>query len=261
MRAPRRAAGSHPRAGGRLGGAAHRVGAAARLQELTAAAAAPLALGTAAAVESGAMKPVCILATMTPTISRPAAPCPDHGRRCGGAAAVLVAAALLAACATQAPAPGQPPPPGQPQAPTAPPSLGGLFGSGLSPALESQRTRLEQALKGTPVRVEATDDRRLRVEVPTKHAFDPGRAAVKPALAAVLDQLAIGFRPQAATTELQIGAPADDQAPERVVQERGQSTRDYLIGRGVPISRIAGVGRAPNSGLEIVIADRPVNKP
>jgi len=197
---------------------------------------------------------------MALTTSPRAMPCPARsGRR--PAAAALAAAALLAACAAQAPAPGPSPGAGQPPAPAAPPSLGGLFGSGLSPALESQRTRLEQALKGTPVRVEATDDRRLRVEVPTKHAFDPGRAAVKPALAAVLDQLAIGFRPQAATTELRIGAPADDQAPERVVQERGQSTRDYLIGRGVPISRIAGVGRAPNSGLEIVIVDRPVNKP
>ena len=190
-----------------------------------------------------------------------APPCRERGRRRATAAATLAATALLAACGAYPPAPGQPPAAGQPPAPAAPPSLGGLFGSGLSPALESQRTRLKQALEGTPVRVEPTDDRRLRVEVPTKHAFDPGRAAVKPALAAVLDQLAIGFRPQATTTELRIGAPGDDQASERVVQERGQSTRDYLIGRGVPISRIAGVGRAPNSGLEIVIADRPVNKP
>lgn len=172
-------------------------------------------------------------------------------------AAALALALALAGCA----APGPAPRPGEPPARAAPPSLGGLFGSGLSPALEAQRTRLKQALEGTPVRVEATDDHRLRVEVPTRHAFEPGRAAVKPALAAVLDQFAIGFKPQAATTELRIAVPADDQASARVVEERGLSTRDYLVGRGVPISRIAGIGRAAGAGLEILVADRPLNQP
>ena len=162
-------------------------------------------------------------------------------------AAALALALALAGCA----APGPAPRPGEPPAPAAPPSLGGLFGSGLSPALESQRTRLKQALDGTPV----------RVEVPTRHAFEPGRAAVTPALAAVLDQFAIGFKPQAATTELRIAVPADDQASARVVEERGLSTRDYLVGRGVPISRIAGIGRAAGAGLEILVADRPLGKP
>ena len=167
----------------------------------------------------------------------------------------LVLVLALAGCAAPRPSTGPGPAPGTR------PALGDLFGSGLSPALEAQRTRLRQALEGTPVRVEATDDHRLRVEVPTRHAFEPGRAAVKPALAAVLDQFAIGFKPQAATTELRIAAPADDQASARLVQERALSTRDYLIGRGVPISRIAGIGRAEGGGLEILVADRPLNGP
>lgn len=136
------------------------------------------------------------------------------------------------------------------------PAGGGLFGSGLSPALESQRTRLKQVLDGTPVVIEATDDKRLRVEVPAKFSFDPGRAAVKPALAAVLNQVAIGFKPQAASTELRVAVPGDEASP-RLVQERGASTRDYLVGRGVPKSRIVGLGRAEGGGLEIVVSDRP----
>src|SRR5687767_14344266 len=51
-------------------------------------------------------------------------------------AAALALALALAGCA----APGPAPRPGEPPAPAAPPSLGGLFGSGLSPALEAQRT-------------------------------------------------------------------------------------------------------------------------
>lgn len=141
--------------------------------------------------------------------------------------------------------------------PDAVPALGGLFGSGLSPALESQRTRLKQALSGTPVVIEATEDRRLRVEVPSRFSFDPGRAAVKPALGAVLDQLAVGFKPQAATTELRVGVPAGEDASPRLVQERGASTRDYLVGRGVPVSRIMAVGRAEGGALEILVSDRP----
>lgn len=162
---------------------------------------------------------------------------------------VLPALALLGALAGCATDPGG--------GPDGKPAIGGLFGSGLSPALESQRTRLKKALSGTPVLVEATEDKRLRVEVPTKFSFDPGRAAVKPALAAVLDQLAIGFKPQAATTELRVAVPADDTTSARVVQERGASTRDYLVGRGVPVSRIVGVGRNEVGGLEIVVSDRP----
>ncbi|MBA3591091.1 hypothetical protein [Methylibium sp.] len=154
--------------------------------------------------------------------------------------------ATLAGCATD--------PAGRPDVV---PSLGGLFGSGLSPALESQRSRLKNALSGTPVVIEATEDQRLRVEVPARFSFDPGRAAVKPALAAVLDQLAVGFKPQAATTELRVGVPAGDDASPRLVQERGASTRDYLIGRGVPVSRIVGVGQAVGGVLEIVVSDRP----
>jgi len=139
------------------------------------------------------------------------------------------------------------------------PFFGGWFGSGLSPALEAQRDRLQEALRGTPVVVEATGDQRLRVAVPARHAFDPGRAAVKPALGAVLDQLAIGFKPYAATTELHIAAPDDDKANERLVKSRGASVREHLIGRGVPASRIAGTGGSDTDGIEILIKDRPLD--
>lgn len=167
-------------------------------------------------------------------------------RRSPALAALAAAALLMSACATG------------PEGASAPP-FGSVFGPDLSPALEAQRARLAEALRGTPVVVEATGDQRLRVEVPTRHSFEPGRAAVKPALGAVLDQFAIGFKPFAATTELRIGAPSDDKAADRVVRARGASTRDYLLSRGVPASRIPEVGRSAGAGLEIVVSDRQLN--
>lgn len=166
---------------------------------------------------------------------------------------LIAAAALAAGCAS--------PPPGATPARPAPSGgvFGGLFGSGLSPALEAQRTRLKQALEGTPVVIEVTGDRRLRVEVPTRHAFEPGRAAVKPALAAVLEQFAIGFKPHAATTELRIGAPDSDKATTKLVRERAASARDYLVSRGVPASRIVEAGATTVPGLELLVSDRPLN--
>lgn len=171
----------------------------------------------------------------------------------------LAAAISLSACTTQRTGPGGSRPPGAGQSPSGG-LFGNLFGSGLSPSLEPQRERLKQALDGTPVVIEATGDHRLRVTVPTRNSFEPGRATVKPALGAVLEQLAVGFRPYAATTELRIGAPADDKASDRLIQERAASVRDELITRGVPASRIVDLGRSPTPGLEIVLSDRPLNK-
>ena len=174
--------------------------------------------------------------------------------------ALLMLALGLGGCASRpgGSAPAGTPPPAPP--PTSRPSFGGLFGSGLSPALEAQRVRLADALRGTPVKVEATAEHQLRVEVPTKHAFEPGRSAVKPALAAVLDQLATGFKPYAVSTEVRIAAPADDKAGAVLVKERGASTRDYLVARGVPLSRIAGIAASEGAGLEIVVSDRTAGK-
>lgn len=172
---------------------------------------------------------------------------------------VLIAAtaSLLGACAT---APGPASKPGTPgaSAPSSTSPFGGLFGSGLSPALEAQRTRLKDALAGTPVVIEATGDKTLRVEVPLKFSFDAGRAAVKPALAAALDQLAIGFKPYAASTEIRIGAPADENGPAALGDQRAAAVKQHLLVKGIVGSRILGAARGAAFGVEIVISDRPV---
>ena len=167
---------------------------------------------------------------------------------------LLLLTALLVGCAT--PPATKPSAPGGPASAVAPPRAA----SGLSPQLEAQRLRLAEAVAGTPVVVEATDNQQLRVEVPLKFAFDGGRATVKPPLAAVLDQLATGYKPQALLTELRINAPADDKGPASLATQRAQSVRDHLVSRGVPANRIAGLGRADGSVVEIVVSDRVTSR-
>ncbi|HEU4460363.1 MAG TPA: hypothetical protein VFR90_14680 [Methylibium sp.] len=176
------------------------------------------------------------------------------------ARATLVACAVLvAACATPtASGPGAPP---VSEAPVAA-GAGGLFGSGLSEALEPQRARLAQLLRGTPVAVEATAERALRIAVPLKNSFEPGRSAVRPALAAVLDQVATGFKPYAATSELRIATPDDPNArvAGRLPKERSASVRDYLVARGVPVSRMPVLAATSgDAGVELLVVDRPLN--
>lgn len=164
-------------------------------------------------------------------------------------ATAALCAALLAACGSA--------PPAKPGAPSESPGvLGRIFGPSLAPPLEAQRKRLADALRGTPVTVEGTEDGRLRVEVPLKYAFDPGRSVVKPPLAAVLNEVAAGLKPHA-QAEVRVSGPADGaKGGAMLAQDRAASTRDYLVARGVPPTRFGGLGRASGEGVELLIADR-----
>lgn len=156
--------------------------------------------------------------------------------------AVLVAA-VLAGCAVprsteQTPAPV-----------TAPAPSG--------PTLQSERDRLADALAGTPVVVEMTDDGRLRVQVPLEFSFDRGRAAVKPPLAAVLDRVSTGLRRQN-TVEVTINGPTDANGAGGLLmaQDRAGSARDYLVARGVSPTRFAKAGRFQGDAIELVMRDK-----
>lgn len=155
--------------------------------------------------------------------------------------------AVLAGCAAPpsfppAPVPGAPPP----AAPTPQPT---------GPSLADEQRRLGRLLDGTPVAVEMTTDGRLRLEVPLQYSFDDGRAAVKPALAKVLDLMAGGLRQQK-TTELRIAAPSDPNGSSMLAADRAASTRDYLIARGVSALRFVSVARGDRESVEIVVSER-----
>ena len=138
---------------------------------------------------------------------------------------------------------------------------GPLFGSGLPPALEAQRKQLQDSFAGTPVTVEAMDGARLRVQVPLKNSFDPGRFPVKPALAKVMEKLAPGMSANASAV-LRVRQPADDKASASLMRERAASLRDMLIGLGVPAARLqVSSDAADGAATEFVVTDGSAVKP
>jgi outer membrane protein OmpA-like peptidoglycan-associated protein len=156
----------------------------------------------------------------------------------------LLAALLVAGCAA--------PPRSTP--PSAPADLPPAARPPAAPTLVEEQRRLTRLLDGTPVVVEMTADGRLRVEVPLEHSFDSGRAAVKPALAKVLDLMSRGLKPQ--NTEVRVAAPADPNGSSMLATDRAASTRDYLVARGVAPLRFVSVGRGEKASVEIVVSER-----
>lgn len=161
---------------------------------------------------------------------------------------LLLATVLVVGCAT--PGPATAPAASAPVA-TAPRAV-----SGLSPALEAQRLRLVEVLAGTPVVVAPTETRQLRVQIPLKFAFEPASTTLKPPLAAVLDQVMTGYKPQTLLSEMRIYAPADGAGTSALAQSRARSVRDHLVARGLPAGRVVGLGQANGANVEIVISDR-----
>ena len=134
--------------------------------------------------------------------------------------------------------------------PTAPPA------PALTPAQSEQRF-LEDWFRGTPVSISLADVNTLVVEVPLTHSFTPGSPAIKPALAAVLDRVATSLRRQPAL-RVAVATPTDPNAAVALAANRSQQVRDYLIGRGVTASRMAGVGTArTGSPVQLRLSPQP----
>jgi len=129
----------------------------------------------------------------------------------------------------------------------------GALPSGRNGAsLSAEQHRLAELFKGTPVMFELQADGSLRSTVPLKFAFDPGHAAVKPPLAAVLDRLALSQREQ--RSRFSVSAPADGARNGQLGQERAASARDYLVAKGVAVGRFASVAGSKRDNVEVVIA-------
>ena len=98
-----------------------------------------------------------------------------------------------------------------------------------------------------------------RAEVPLKFSFDPGRAVVKPPLAALLDRLA--GSPATRGGSWVVAAPGDPKSKgNSLALERAASTRDYLVGRGADplrfsVSALGGAGEA--AVIRIVVKAPP----
>ena len=133
-------------------------------------------------------------------------------------------------------------------------SPGGPGGSESPPlpkaTLGSEQRRLAELFRGTPVVFEMQRDGSLRIVVPLTFAFDKGRSVVKPPLAKVLDLVARSQRTE--STRFTVAAPTDPQSKALLLAtERANSTRDYLISRGIAPTRFS--ASAVNTGEDVVL--------
>ena len=123
----------------------------------------------------------------------------------------------------------------------------------LAASMTVERQWLASWFKGTPVVIAQRRDGAITVDVPREFCFDPGRTAVKPALAAVLDKVAESMRRVPATQLAWLAAPDDANGGGPLAVQRASQVRDHLRGRGVAPVRLgkASVATAPAVQLRI----------
>ena len=143
--------------------------------------------------------------------------------------------------------------------------IGGAGGYIWSSRMENQKRQMEQATAGTGVTVSQTQDNQLKLDIPSDVSFDVNRANVKSNFAPILDRFASGLVANPNPTVRIIGhtdASGTDAINNPLSMERAASTRDYLVARGVPISRIAidGVGSRQPVASNDTAAGRAQNR-
>lgn len=153
-------------------------------------------------------------------------------------------------------------------------ALGALGGYLWSNRMEQQKQRMQQATQGTGIEVTQTADNQLKLNIPSDISFDTGRADIKANFRTVLDQFAQGLRDNAGSTVRIIGhtdSTGSDAVNNPLSVARADSTRDYLVDRGVPTNRIvvdgrgarepiadntSDAGRARNRRVEIFVGEQ-----
>ena len=119
--------------------------------------------------------------------------------------------------------------------------------------LAVERQWLASWFKGTPVVVAQRPDGAVVVDVPREFCFEPGRDAVKPALAAVLDKVTQSLR-RTPTAELHlIAAPGDASGSATLGVQRATRVYDYLRTHGIPAGRLAEPSTASGGAVQLRI--------
>jgi outer membrane protein OmpA-like peptidoglycan-associated protein len=176
--------------------------------------------------------------------------------------AVVAAALVLAACSSPKPPPQATPAGVWPQDGSARPGpVRESAGYTWSPQMDDTSQRLRGALSG--VDVSQTTDQRLWLSLPVEAVFPKGRSAVAPGGAANLDKVAQALRVNT-RAQVQIVGDADPGASAPALAlDRAASARDWIVGRGVPASRIVVANRSTRAGvapearrLDILIGER-----
>ncbi|MBX3607192.1 MAG: OmpA family protein [Piscinibacter sp.] len=185
-----------------------------------------------------------------------------HESRFTAPAALAATLLALGGCAMPVVAPPTVPAPVTPAQQVAPTPSAGAWT--WSPQMDSAASRLRSSLRGRDVDVVQTTDQRLWLSLPGDEVFPAGRAAVSPAAAAWLDEVAQALR-SVPRAEVQIvGAPDAKGGGAALALDRAASARDWMVMRGVPARRMAVSGQVPRgrntapNRLEILIGERTV---
>jgi len=123
---------------------------------------------------------------------------------------------------------------------------GAVAGNVWSKKMQRQKEEMEAATEGTGVTVSQTEDNRLKLDIPSDISFDTNRHEIKPDFRSILDQFATTLQDNPATWVTIIGhtdSTGNDAINNPLSVNRAASTRDYLVARGVAISRISIDGR------------------
>jgi len=141
--------------------------------------------------------------------------------------------------------------------------LGGAVGAGggylWSKRMQDQKAAMERATAGTGVAVSQTADNRLKLDIPSDISFATGRSDVSTTFAPILNQFASSLNQNPVTTVTIIGhtdSTGSDAINNPLSIDRANSTRNYLVARGVAGNRIATDGR----GSREPIADNNTNE-
>jgi outer membrane protein OmpA-like peptidoglycan-associated protein len=141
--------------------------------------------------------------------------------------------------------------------------LGGAVGAGggylWSKRMQDQKAAMEQATAGTGVAVSQTADNRLKLDIPSDISFATGRSDVSTTFAPILNQVAPSLNQNPVTTVTIIGhtdSTGSDAINNPLSVDRANSTRNYLVARGVAANRVATDGR----GSREPIADNNTNE-
>jgi outer membrane protein OmpA-like peptidoglycan-associated protein len=118
--------------------------------------------------------------------------------------------------------------------------------------MRTQLAAFERASQGTGVIVSQTADQQIQLEIPNDISFDVNRSAVKPVFAGLLTRYAAIAKAHPNTLITIVGhtdSSGSVAGNNALSRDRAQSTRDYLIARGVAITRLQTEGRGSSEPI------------
>lgn len=116
---------------------------------------------------------------------------------------------------------------------------------------------LQSWFQGTPVAIVQRDEGSVDVEVPTRHCFDSGAVAIRPALAAVLDKVAQSLRRNPRVHLQLLAAPGDEAGDTGLALRRAAQVRSHLRSRGVAGSQLGRPTYTTAAAVQLHLAVAP----